>query len=456
MRWAALLLTASLQSPLLGTAGVEPAVAQAPTASFDDLFASSTVLEFQLQAPVHKLFDQARKYPDASVIGTLIYTSASGKPVRLDGIGVSVRGHSSMQETECVFPKLKLTLPDAPEPPFTGIDSLKIGTHCGESPEGKFSERYGRWANEKAAHREAFVYHLLEAMQIRSLKARPARITYVEDGRAPLVRNAFVLEDDSQAAKRLGANGEVKEKEFTSVREALRGPDAARLAFAEAMIGNFDWCLRFWQGDNYRCNTRHPLWNILAFQTAEGLVPVMYDFDLSGMVIGKHTWFRRVFGTYPGSEPEVEVLSQVQRTRTLFSRKELDATRMEFVRGKSAAYQLLAQTPLDEEGRRSIESYLNSFFAVIESDDRFYGPVVVAKDAHFLVDAADTTPACGGEALLPGTPVSEVLETRDGMVRVHILNALWQWDGERRKCEQLHSGPVWIESTAISKEYPQP
>ena len=32
----------------------------------------------------------------------------------------------------------------------------------------------------------------------------------------------------------------------------------------EAMIGNFDWCLKFAPDGIYRCNEPKPLWNILA------------------------------------------------------------------------------------------------------------------------------------------------------------------------------------------------
>ena len=36
-------------------------------------------------------------------------------------------------------------------------------------------------------------------------------------------------------------------------------PDVARLAFAEAMLGNFDWCLRFEPGDHMaRCYLYSP------------------------------------------------------------------------------------------------------------------------------------------------------------------------------------------------------
>ncbi len=98
--------------------------------------------------------------------------------------------------------------------------------------------------------------------------------------------------------------------------------DLARLFFAEAMIGNFDWCLRMSPRDTYRCNDTTPIWNVLGFIKSEGMaVPVMHDFDIAGMVTTRHTWFGKVFNrAFAESEAEVEVLAQVQRTRSVSSR----------------------------------------------------------------------------------------------------------------------------------------
>ena len=102
------------------------------------------------------------------------------------------------------------------------------------------------------------------------------------------------------------------------------------------MIGNFDWCLRMFGGDIYRCDERHPLWNVLAVTRSEGhALPLIYDFDLAGPVVGRHVWFKQVFdATYvqPPSNVRVEVLAQVQRTRSLFDRALLDETRAHFLR----------------------------------------------------------------------------------------------------------------------------
>jgi hypothetical protein len=322
------------------------------------LFAGNTVFELKISAPWNELLTKARADDAFSVSGKLSYTDDSGKERTIDGITVSLRGHTSKQETECDFPKLKVAFRGAREgTPFASIETLKIGTHCADRDDGSLTEKYGRWANEKAPHREAFVYRLLATMKVPTLQARPGRITYVGAGAngEPLVRNALLLEDDDEAMERLGAREQILETQFPSARQMFASRDAARLAFAEAMIGNFDWCVRFYPGDTYRCDDRHPLWNVMAFKNGQSAIPAPYDFDLSGAVTGRHTWFKKVFNinfSPSKSEPEVEVIQQVQRTRTLFARADLDALRAELMAGKSAAFDLLRTSVLDADGRR--------------------------------------------------------------------------------------------------------
>ena len=145
--------------------------------------------------------------------------------------------------------------------------------------------------------------------------------------------------------------------DFRSADAQLTTSDTVALTFAEAMIGNFDWCLRFTPGDRYRCDASKPLWNILAFEREDArALPVMHDFDLSGMVTGRHNWFDRVLNqrfSGSGSQTEVEVVSQLQHTRSVFSRRDLDLARQRIIRHKDAAFAALDDANLDGHGRES-------------------------------------------------------------------------------------------------------
>ena len=214
------------------------------------------------------------------------------------------------------------------------MKEIKVGTHCGERPDTQRTPK-GRLANDKTPHREAFVYRVLEIVGVPSLKARPAEITYVDAGKT-LVRRAMFVEDLDDTMRRLGAERELPVAQFTNARATFGVADGVNLAFAEALIGNFDWCLKWTADDTYRCDARDRLWNVAVLVRPQAqALPLMYDFDITGMVTGPHGWFPRVFNEafLPSrSRAEVQAMAQVQRTRSLFSRAELNAARRTGIR----------------------------------------------------------------------------------------------------------------------------
>jgi hypothetical protein len=447
---------------LFSRATAQPAPDGAP------LFSSYEPLVLQIKAPLNDLFDHARTNDHYTVAGTLSYTDG-GQEVSIDGVTISLRGHTSKGENECAFPKLKVQLPaggGAARPPLAGVTSLKIGTHCGEADEAHLSAKYGRMSNEQSPLREAFVYRLLEAVGVPALKARPARITYVytdpRPGQSPaqeqpVVRHAILLEGVDEAVKRFGGDHEIEETAFTNARAQFAPADTARLAFAEAMIGNFDWCLKMVPNDAYRCNTRHPLWNIIAAASADGkATPVMYDFDVSGMIVGRHPWFKTVFNAAfspSNSEADVEVVAQLQRARNLFNRAELDAARAEFIQHKADAYRTLETAALDAAGKQKAKEYLDSFYTAIGSDEAFYRPVVATAGAKLYANE-NRAPACTSRGAIPiGTPVSAPLQTKGTLIQVVVLDALWHW-APPAKCPALQ-GPVWIDADVVSRDLPK-
>jgi len=453
-----------LRALLVALAGAGAAASAKPAGGAGELFSSYRTVTVELRAPFDDLFANARDDKEYSVEGSLAYTADTGERGAIRDVKVALRGHTSRGESECAFPKLKLSFAATDQAPlFAGRTSVKVGTHC-DDKDG-LTPKYGRLANERSPWREAFVYRLLDALEVPALKARPARITYVftsGDGNAGegrrLTRNALLLEDDDDAKQRFGASGDITEEKFTSADAAFAPADTARLVFAEALIGNFDWCLRMTRGDTYRCDARHPLWNILAFTRDGRATPVIYDFDVSGMVAGRHQWFHEVYNEafVPSkSAAAVEVLGQLQRTRSLFPRDLLNATRASFLQRKNDAYAALKDAPLDEEGRGTIKEYADSFFDAIASDEAFYRPVVVTPESVAWLDAERSERACGARSSIPvGTPVSEALESRGGMARVRLLDVFWHW-APPDVCAAAHRDPVWVDQAAISRQYPK-
>ena len=425
------------------------------------VFSSVEPVDLTLSAPLGQLFTNGTDNEDYSVMGTLSYGGTS-----IPDVEISVRGNTSRRETECTFPKLKLKFHnrDARDGTiFAGLDGVRIGTHCGESPGEALGGRYGRLSNEKSPRREAFVYRLLGVVGVPTLRARPARITYIDRtsgagaANAPLTRNAVLIEDDEDAKKRLGGIREIDMEEFRSARDQFAPADAVRIAFGEALIGNFDWCLKFTPDDTYRCDERKPLWNVLAFERHDGpAVALIKDFDLAGPVTGRHIWFNNVFNpafVASHSPVQIEVLSQVQRTRSLFSRAQLDLARRAFLERRDAAYEALERADLDQHGRDLARAYMDAFFNAIDRDDAFYIPVVAADGVRLYVDAERSGEACSpGDTVPVGTPVSEVGRTGT-MAQVVLLDYTWHWSPPHR-CQAAQTRAVWIAADSISTSYP--
>jgi hypothetical protein len=441
---------------LLSSQSLQPPAQPVPPptdAKLDALLSGDGVISLRLEAPIDELLAKGVEDEKFSVTGTLSYKEPkSGADVVVPGVAVSVRGNTSKRETECTFPKLKLKL--------AGSRSIKIGSHCGDATDDALSPKYGRLQNEKSPHREALVYQLLRAADVPVLNARPARITYVEKGKgAPLERNALLLEDDDDAMKRLNGTAELPMATFGTVDARQATADAVRIAFGEALIGNFDWHLKMSPADTgYRGTDEKPLWNVLAFDAGGGKARlVMKDFDLAGMVVGRHGWFDKVWNKafVPSkSEVEIEVLSQVQRTRSLFPRAILDAERRHFVERKPALYVALDGATVDPKGRELARAYLDSFYSAIADDAAFYRPVVARADVRVFLDAPGTKEACNpNDVMRPGTPVNE-LQKSGTMSQVVVLDAHWRW-GSKHECNGVQDGPVWIPSDAITREFPK-
>jgi len=64
-------------------------------------------------------------------------------------VTVALRGHTSRRESECTFPKLKVSVVDgsADVVSLLGGRRLKIGTHCGEATEDTLTAKFGRLPN---------------------------------------------------------------------------------------------------------------------------------------------------------------------------------------------------------------------------------------------------------------------------------------------------------------------
>ena len=266
----------------------------------------------------------------------------------------------------------------------------------------------------------------------------------------------MLIEDDADAVARLGGSDEIPMDHFGSVKSRHASEDALRIAFAEAMIGNFDWCLKYAPDDIYRCDDTKPLWNVLAFSRGDGVGLLMKDFDLAGIVVGHHKWFDKVYNPAfvdSKSSIEIEALSQVERTRSLFPRTALDAERQRLIALKPQVATALDRSTADARGTDLARRYVAAFYGALADDAAFYRPVVARSDVRVYKDAARTAEACGTKDVMrAGTPV-RALRQANGMSEVIVLDVMWRWS-EPNACTPIQTRPVWIATDAITTDYP--
>jgi hypothetical protein len=379
----------------------------APGASNIPLFQSQDILSMRLEAPLQDLFDQIPKpvadeyapggfqVPDVSSLSTkgkLVYTDAKG--AHRVPVTITLRGNTSLFELP--FPKLTLDVakPDAKGTIFEHSKKLKLGTHGGETDR---LTPLGRRINQESTHREAFVYALLDSLGIPTLKTRPALMTYLDTGTkkvaqaspaGELVRKAFFLEDDDDAAQRYGATvlDEAADGGLDAIGDEFDWVDVERIGLAEALVGNVDWQLD------------RALWNVKAFKQANGhVIFAPYDFDLAATVTAFEPEAPPLF--FP--KESVEVRNEAVLLNTLrangFEKKTLEAALASLVAKRGAAEAAIAASSLAAADKAIMKKHLDAFYAAA-APEKFYlpgttGPAPVFTDAtlktRLLADGAD-------------------------------------------------------------------
>jgi hypothetical protein len=225
------------------------------------LFADDTVLEVTITGPVGDISRKADKSTDPQP-ATL---SANGEtlPITLAARGITRRRN-------CEFPPMMVDFVDKPADAslFDRQNRLKLVTHC-----------KGAAGFDRYVLREYAAYKIYNALTPKSLKVRLAKIRYIDGGKEVAQRFGFFIEDIDDLAKRMAG----KEIEVTSVPStALDADDAARYTLFQYMIGNLDWDMTKSPAGADCCHNSKLVG--ATAEAREGLTPVAYDFDYSGLV----------------------------------------------------------------------------------------------------------------------------------------------------------------------------
>jgi hypothetical protein len=321
----------------------------ATAADAPSLFGDTGPIAISLEAPLSRIAQDDAEDP-AYLSGVVVWKDATGTEVRVP-IKVKARGKSRRKDAACQFPPLRLNFPKdiAPGTPFSGLDKVKLVTHC-----GRLGEKRAAYATR--VELELLLYRVFGRISPSSLRVQPLDITYVDtdrDGKRN-AHAAFLIEPEEWLAKRRGA----RLADVASIeREQLEPVQANLVEVFQFLAGNTDFSLIRGPKGETCCH------NIVLLAASDGaILPVPYDFDATGIVAA------------PYAKP-VEALGierVQQRLYRGYCRPEavLAATLEKFRAARSDIYALFTGDPrLDAATIGRTTAYLDEFYEIIDQPD---------------------------------------------------------------------------------------
>ena len=317
------------------------------------LFSSQDTLELTMQAPWR---DVERK---ASYQGTypaqLQYKDADG---RMETIEMTVARRGIKRQQTCSFPPIRLRFEKAAVKGtlFRGQKSLKMVTHC----EG--SEHYDQYyVLEMLAYR---MYNLLTEV---SFRVRPLQVTYVDQqtGQTEGPRFAFLIEDDSDVAKRNG----MKKLDLPRISpDRLDAEAASLMSLFQFLIGNTDWAALMGP-DPAECCHNVKLVGPEPLGPQDFALPLPYDFDSSGLVDTR----------YAAPHQDLKIRSVTQRLFRGYCRHNatLESARQTILGKETTIRALVADEPrLTSKSKKKAGRFLDGFFEIADDPRQFEKQVI--------------------------------------------------------------------------------
>ncbi len=319
----------------------------------DPLFASNDLLEITLSGPFQSIArdndDKQQQRP-----GTLTFSDATGEhtvPVRL-----RARGKSRRVRDVCSFPPIRLNLAkkDVKDTLFEKQDKLKLVAYC------KTSASY-----EQLVLKEYLAYRILNLLTDTSFRVRLMRVNYVDTDRKDKVttKPSFVIEHEDRVARRLG----LEPLSVAKVAPSAHEPAAAALAeLYQYLISNTDFSFLAGPVGEACCH------NSVLFSNAAGeVIPIPYDFDVSGLVDAP-------YAVPPDGLGQRNVRDRKYRG---FCRgtEYLDAAVETIQSKRQAIYALVDEVEgFSDRTRRDLSRFIDEFYGDLDDSESFEENIAVA------------------------------------------------------------------------------
>lgn len=317
----------------------------------DALFANEDPLEATLRGPLTKVYDDGPTGTSRERTGQWMFDDAEGNRVRLK---VRFRQRGNMRRQACFLPPLRLNFvkSELKGTLFEGQDKLKLVGVC---------DRQRQYRDFLML--EYLAYRAYALLTPASFDTRLLKLRYIDSsGSESMRRNAFLIEDIDALAARIEAPALEVERAGTADLDA---DAAALLELFSLMIGNTDFStIRGADGDTC-CH------NVKLFQGAQGIMPVPYDFDSSGLVDAPYALPATLL---PINDVRTRYFNGICKAPEHFER-----ARAVMLAQKDGVLALFEDHEgLSNKVRSKSVRYLRDFFVMLESDAAFERDVIGA------------------------------------------------------------------------------
>ncbi len=303
------------------------------------LFDSQDILSINMSFSVKKL--KANTNDSTYMDSFLSYTNSDGMQ---DTLEVELRARGNFRKANCYYPPVRMRLKkkEGKGNMFDGSRNLKIVFPC---QTGKNADTY--------IVKEFLCYKLYEQVSVYTFQTRMIRVNFVnEDDKKGESEEllGFLIEDDDKVADRF--DGEILENKRI-IGTVLEDSAAIRHDLFQYMIGNTDW------SSMYQHNMK-----ILKLDE-KTVVPLAYDFDMTGMVLPPYAQVSNL----------VDIESVSERLYRGFCRDEamMMAIRDEFLEKETILFAEIAQLDPLVPGyeMKFMNNYLKEFYEILKDDKRF-------------------------------------------------------------------------------------
>lgn len=311
------------------------------------VFASETPLTLTLRTDIRALLrDRGEEREEHTAL--MRYGGADSRTDSLPA-ELRTRGIFRRRPSICPFPPLRLDIRprDARGTMFAGERRFKLVTHC------RSNDLY-----EQYVLQEYLIYRIYALLTDLSLRTRLARITYEDaTGREdPVTRYSFLIEHEDRLADRHG----MRVVEDTGAPIARLDPrHTVFMAVFQYFIGNTDWsALAASDGESECCH------NVIPLARNDGLlVPIVYDFDSSGIVDTSYA--------LPDERLGISSVRQRLYRGTCLEPAALQASLAPFVARRQEIRALYESYPkLTKRSRESALAYVDQFYEVLADPRR--------------------------------------------------------------------------------------